>query len=86
MIIGGNGVGHTYLKSVELYNWKTGKQCPLKDLPYQLSAHTSTVMDGVPVFCGGEGGEVGLAPQSRCFKLNQTDKSWTQVSYLIIFM
>ena len=54
MIFGGNRPPSGYLKTVELYNWQTGKQCQLKEIPNKLSAHVGTVMDGVPVYCGGE--------------------------------
>ena len=80
LILGGNGPG-TFLSTVELYNWQTGEQCQLKDLPYGVAAHSATVMDNVPVFCGG----YSQAPENRCFKLNQTDQSWIQVGYLIYF-
>ena len=78
LILGGNGPG-TFLSTVKLYNWQTREQCQLKDLPYGVAAQAATVMDDVPVFCGGDSGRY----ENRCFKLNKTDQSWIQVGYLI---
>ena len=71
----------------ELYNWQTGEQCQLKDLPYGVAAHAGMVMDDIPAFCGGYfdvcvGG--ALLADNRCFKLNKTDQSWIQVGHLSI--
>ena len=79
LILGGNGPPFFYLSTVELYNWQTGEQCQLKDLPYGVAAQAATVMDDVPVFCGGDSGRY----ENRCFKLNKADQSWIQVGYLI---
>ena len=48
MIFGGDRV-----KSVELYNWKTGKQCYYGEIPFEVATFAATVLDGVPVYCGG---------------------------------
>ena len=75
MIFGGNRPPSGYLKTVELYNWQTGEQCQLKDLPYEVAGQAATVIGDVPVFCGG----VSQTYENRCFKLNKTDQSWIQV-------
>ena len=54
MILGGQMNLFETLKSVELFNWRTGQQCSLGDLPTEISAHSGTELDGVPVFCGGK--------------------------------
>jgi hypothetical protein len=86
LILGGNGptLG-TWLKAVELYNWQTGEQCQLKDLPYGVAAHAGIVMDDIPAFCGGESVANEYIIDKRCFKLNKTDQSWIQVGHLSIF-
>ena len=67
-----------YLSSVELYNWQTGGQCELNDLPFNdLSSPHGAVIDGVPVFCGGFSEGAGV---KSCFKL--VDKLWTQVAII----
>ena len=82
MIFGGNRPPSGYLKTVELYNWQTGEQCQLKDLPYEVAGQAATVIDDVPVFCGG----VSLTYENRCFKLNKTDQSWIQVGSIMLFI
>jgi hypothetical protein len=32
----------------------TGDQCLLPDLPIEIFDHSATVIDDVPVFCGGQ--------------------------------
>ena len=76
LIFGGNHPPSGYLATVELYNWQTGEQCQLKDLPYQVAGQAATIMDDVPVFCGG----LSVTYENRFFKLNKTDQSWIQVS------
>ena len=72
------GINETgFLSSVELFNWQTGEQCHLPDLPYPVYGHVGTVLDGVPVFCGGDNGLI----QYKCFKLNLTDLTWNRVSF-----
>ena len=46
------------------------------ELPHGIAAHTGTVMDGVPVICGG----FTTDTDDRCFKLNKTSHYWVQVS------
>jgi len=82
LIFGGNGYpGPSYLKSVELYNWQTGEQCQLSDLPIGTAAHSATIFQGVPVYCGGE--SIGI--DNRCYKLNTVSMEWTQVSSICLF-
>lgn len=72
------GINETgFLSSVELFNWQSGEQCHLPDLPYPVYGHVGTVLDGVPVFCGGDNGLI----QYKCFKLNLTDLTWNRVSF-----
>ena len=80
IIFGGNGLYET-LDSVELFNWKTGEQCFLKELPFRIAAHTGAVMDDVPVFCGGFTTE----SEAKCFKLNKTSQYWNQVGILFLY-
>ena len=75
IIVGGQGL-YEKLSSVELFNWKTGEQCLLQELPHGIAAHSGTVMDGVPVICGG----FTTDTDDRCFKLNKTSHYWVQVS------
>ena len=79
IIFGGYAPEFSPIATVELYNWQTGEQCQLKDLPYGVTEHTGTVIGDVPVFCGG----YSVNAENRCFKLNKTDQSWIQVHYLI---
>ena len=75
VLLGGiNEVG--FLSSVELFNWKTGEQCHLLDLPHAVYGHVGAVLEGVPVFCGGDNGFI----QYKCFKFNLTDMTWNRVS------
>jgi hypothetical protein len=72
--VGGDGSSQK-LSSVELYNWKTGEQCQLEDLPHPNAGHTATVLDGTPAFCGGTSPDV----EKRCYKFDKTTLSWIQV-------
>ena len=74
LIVGGDGSSQK-LSSVELYNWKTGEQCQLEDLPHPNAGHTATVLDGTPAFCGGTSPDV----EKRCYKFDKTTLSWIQV-------
>ena len=78
IIFGGeNMMKDVIMSTVELYNWRTGEQCQLKDLPFQVTAHSGIVMDDLPVFCGGNSPPVG----NQCFKLNKADQSWIKVGF-----
>ncbi len=78
MIIGGYA-GGVLSDSVELFNWKTNQSCNLpQNLPIVLSEHSGTVLNGVPIVCGGYG--PGNKLQSRCFKLDRVTKTWKNVS------
>lgn len=81
MILGGQQDIFNVLKSVELYNWQTGEQCTLGDLPYEVSAHSGTEIDGVPVFCGGIKDE---EDQSECYKYNHEADSWEKIADLLV--
>ena len=52
MIFGGDRVNGR-VKSVELYNWKTEKQCYYGEIPFEVATFAATVLDGVPIYCGG---------------------------------
>ena len=75
MIIGGKNSQD--LSSVELFNWRTGEQCPLKDIPIRVRIHAGTVFEGVPIICGGFSSEESIA---NCYKYSIQDKSWSPVS------
>ena len=77
LIVGGYSYLTTSLKSVELYNWKTGEQCELPDLPYEISYHTGVTFEGTPAFCGG--GYSQTADERRCYKFEKSSLTWTQV-------
>ena len=78
LIIGGKNV--TDLSSVELFNWKTGHQCFLQDLPKGVRIHAGLVFDGEIIYCGGYSLEV---PQKSCFHFKKDEKNWDQVAYKI---
>jgi hypothetical protein len=61
------------LKTVELFNWKTGEQCFLNDMPTERCMHVGQVLDGVPVVCGG------LGPRSDCNTYVKETGSWEKV-------
>jgi hypothetical protein len=48
----------------------------LEDLPYAVAAHTGTVLEGTPAFCGG----FSTSVEERCYKFDKTNSSWVQVS------
>jgi hypothetical protein len=64
------------LNSVELFNWQTGEQCQLNNLPYGVYAPAAEVFNGIPVFCGGRS---NFGAEKKCYKLNKMDNSWEQV-------
>jgi len=72
LIIG--GYTGSSISSVELYNWKTGEQCQLKDLPEPVSCQSGTVMEGTPIFCGNY-----RNTHDKCYSFNKTSKTWSQV-------
>jgi hypothetical protein len=74
MIIGGKNV--TDLTSVELFNWKTGQQCYLLDLPKGVRIHSGLVFDGSIIYCGGYSLEV---PQKNCYRFKSEEKTWEPV-------
>ena len=86
LILGGQGSVDPTTASVELYNWQTGEQCQLPDLPYNITAHTGTVLDGVPVFCGGYTGLESNPVENKCYKMDMNDKSWIQVFISFAFL
>ena len=76
MIFGGNGI-NSRPKTVELFNWETREHCKLGDLPFGVAAHSGTVLNGIPVFCGGF---LDSSSQSRlCHKYNLQKQEWDQV-------
>ncbi len=80
MVIGGNGYQDgSFLSSVELFNWQTGEQCQIKNFFNSISAHSGTVLDGIPIICGGYRYSSGL---DECYKLNKNDLSWERVSFI----
>ena len=74
LIIGGWRSESGSISSVELYNWKTGEQCRLKDLPEPVSCQSGTVMEGTPIICGNFEGS-----QDKCYSLNNTSNTWIKV-------
>jgi hypothetical protein len=80
LIFGGYTPSTGVLDSVELYNWKTSKQCNLLSLPSKVYGQSAVVMDGTPVFCGGQNDIFEAALQ--CYKLEKNTKNWTPVSCL----
>jgi len=84
MIIGGDSSGGKE-NSTELFNWETGEHCKFVDLPYGVAGHIGTVINGVPVFCGGH---LGSDPSRFCRKYIIQSKEWVQVkkcSTVIVF-
>jgi hypothetical protein len=55
LIIGGiaNGSDYPFIQSVELYNWRTKKQCQLPDFPIPICCGTAVVVGETPAYCGG---------------------------------
>ena len=79
MIFGGNGLPE-FLTSVEIYNSKTGQQRQLRsDLPEPASGHFGTVMNGYPVYCGGDGGQD--SPSRKCYRFDKEVCEWEQVRH-----
>ena len=76
MIFGGDGPNGK-LKSVELYNWKSGQQCSYGEIPYGSAAFAAAVLDGVPVFCGG----AGAIDDVYCQRYDKDGRKWERVSY-----
>ena len=68
------------LTSVELFNWKTGEQCYLEELPFPVRGHSGTVLDGEPHICGGTFNET-TQPTKRCYKFNKEGFVWEPVSF-----
>ncbi len=83
MIFGGDRTDDLRLSSVELYNWETGEQCQLGDLPRPISEHTGTVFNGTPVYCAGVRDQ-GYVNSEECYKFNKKDRTWERVSPLEI--
>ena len=84
LIFGGNGLIPTSrLQSVELFNWQTGEQCQLPDLPTGVTSHMATVLDDVPVYCGGFSDMSKKADRS-CYKLDKTSKTWIKVDVSLL--
>jgi len=79
LVFGGLSSSYQYMDSVELFNWKTGQQCLLPPLPYAVYGQTAVVLNGAPVFCGGDS-EHGFV--KHCNKFEKSTKSWVQVSSL----
>ena len=77
MIFGGDSANDKE-KSLELFNWETWDHCKLGNLPYGVAGHSGTVMNGIPVFCGGYSSH----SSSWCFKYNIQSKEWEQVKKL----
>ena len=84
MIIGGNGyIDGTTLDSVELFNWQTGEQCQIGDFYKSVGAHSGTVLEGVPIICGGYESGHGL---DECYKLNKDEMVWEQVCFILFLI
>jgi hypothetical protein len=60
-----------------------GEQCQLSPLPYGLYGVAAIVMEGTPVFCGGENNQ--YTGMLKCFKLEKSTKTWVQVSAKNLF-
>ena len=73
MILGGSNEGG-YLDTVELFNIQTHQSCNFGTLPYYVIGLAGGVLDGVPVFCGGE--SYTTQYENRCYKF---EKSWSLV-------
>jgi hypothetical protein len=85
LIIGGVTYSNEFpfIQSVELYNWRTGKQCQLPDFPMMICCGTAAVMGGTPAYCGGGGGGIygGLEARTQfgCYKFEKNSNTWTMV-------
>jgi hypothetical protein len=85
LIIGGfywQGSGDPFISSVELYNWRSGKQCKLPDFPIPVCCGAAAVLDGTPAYCGGYSESVS---QRGCYRFEKNDSTWTPVSWLLTF-
>ena len=72
------------LTDVELYNWQTGASCQLPDIAVGTCSHSAAVVDGVPIFCGGNVvSQIGITDE--CFQWNQNSLSWVKVATLSNF-
>ena len=76
LIFGGsNG---SAIKSVELYNWKTGDHCQLDDLPEEARGHAAvTLTDGTVVYCGGW--DKNSSAVTACYQKQLAETSWFPV-------
>ena len=82
MIIGGYRTNpyKEVLISVELYNWKTGEQCHLEDLPLPIRGHSGTILNGEPHVCGGASTSDTDFTQTGCFRYDKNESKWQSVS------
>ena len=80
LIIGGKSAAN-YISAAELYNWETGAQCRVKDLPLAFGKHSGTVIDGVPIVCGGTTDAATI--QTKCYKFDTKLKDWLNVSSIV---
>ena len=78
LIFGGFGPSSIYATTVELYNWKSGEQCQLGNLPTAVGSHSGAVLDGIPIYCGGFSSDA-MFGDNRCFKLDLEERKWIQV-------
>ncbi len=76
MILGGSTNGGAYLDSVELFNIQTHQSCNFGKIPYYVIGLAGGVLDGIPVFCGGESNNAQY--EKRCYKY---EIFWSPVSY-----
>ncbi len=84
LIIGGHR-NKDFLSEVELFNWKTQKQCFLKDLPFAVGGHSGAVLNEIPIFCGGQKRN-NILFSKDCYKYNKESKNWTQVQIHFYFV
>jgi hypothetical protein len=83
MILGGVE-NQSISQSVELFNWQTGEQCFLENLPEKVRGHAGTVFEGIPMFCGGW--NASIKPQELCYQYNNVTKRWEMVGYSLNFI
>ena len=69
MIIG----GQTSTKSVELYNYESGEQCYLPNLPAASPSGNAAWLNETAIFCGGS------LSSTTCKVFNQSSNSWITV-------
>ena len=80
LIMGGQR-GSGILKSVELFNWKTGENCQLDALPGEVRGHAAvTLYESLVVYCGGL--DKNSTAVSSCYHKQQmkANESWLPVS------